>query len=785
MPPLTRSQRVTNSDATPYPLHDATSPQPAESIANGSICDQPLADLLRSAQVPSKWTETPGREFVPSKKLEELVTRDAVRAELEASQAQFKRGNLQKILSAVCGAPRDPQRASARQLFAILTLIGQAALIGAVIDEGITDQDLPLLYTRRRPGGHKLLCRRAPQGQGFIVCQSLERLQVLSQEAFDRTQYTIHVPWFRLSSACSPEIQHLTLDWSLTLPFVSDEYAAEAEYVVEDEHVAEDEHGYEAIFAAPSRSGNADSAASSGTRTGGFGEVRKIKIHPQQYNCQDFPTSERRNNCFALKILKADTSQEIFDRERTSLERLMAGPHANIVCLLGTMERQSDLLVNSRYYFIFPWADSNLHDFIKTKHPEPDDLNRDAALARWMARQMLGLAEALKLVHQSEGVGAMGMKHGRHGDIKPQNILWYRGPGDDMGTLKLADFGAAEFHSEHSVNVKADLAQHSPTHRAPEHDTSAFVTPRVDVWSLGAVLLELVVWYMCGYQGWQDFAEARSGEDDGVNVGSWIQLDKYFNVARRDGTPREASVKEAVHKQISDLRGHRLCSSYFSEVLDMIENQMLIIPFKDRILCRDLVQRFQTLSAKCQDSETFCTEPHYRRTAAMSNNSTPILLSPRTPEERPCLPAMVSNLGSFLSQPSAEGTWSSNRLSPSPMVGYQTPMTSRENTEEFDLLSAEQPAAPVVVVKAALRKSDSMPEDGPQHRGPPAGACLGTPSRDCTRLSPRGVVASFSSLRNELAVDGSLPVSSGRKRTNREAFDEKFLPNKIAKRETY
>ncbi|KAI6360869.1 hypothetical protein MCOR25_006604 [Pyricularia grisea] len=772
MPPLTRSRCWTNSNTSPYPLHYATPPPATATSAEDSDHRERLENLLRSAQVPSKWTEAPGREFVPSKKLEELVTRDAVRAELEAGPTQFTRRKLQKILGAVCGTPKDPQRASARRLFAILVLIGEAALIGGVIDERITDDHLPLLYTRSHRGAPKVLCRRAPRGQDPIVCRSLAHLPARDQEAFESKQYTIHVPSFRLSSASAPEIQHLTLDWDMMLPFVSDEDAAE------------DEYGFAAAFAAQPRVGHGDSAASSGTRTGGFGEVRKIRIHPQQYNCQDFPTSESSNNCFALKILKVNTRKEVFARERTSLERLMASPHANIVCLLGTMERQSPHLGNSRYYFIFPWADSNLHDFITTKHPKLSSLSRDVALVRWMARQMLGLAEALKLVHRTEGVGAVDTKktHGRHGDIKPQNILWYRGVGDDMGTLKLADFGAAEFHSEHSVNVQAELAQHSPTHRAPEHDTSAFVTPRVDVWSLGAVLLELVVWYMCGYQGWKDFTRARSEEDDGVNVGRMIQLDKYFNVVRRDGIPRDAFVKEAVHKQISDLRDHGLCSSYFAKVLDIIEQKMLIIPFNDRISCRDLVRKFQTLSRKCQDSDPFCTEPHYRITAAMSATPTSSSSAPRTPEERPGLSEMGSNFSSVPSQPPKAEVWSL-----SPLVGgYQTPMTSRENTQEFDVLFTEQPETCDTAqgaVKAPLRKSDSVPEDGRQHNVPPKGAYLSTSTVNCSRPTSK-VATSFSSLRNELTVDGCLSLSSGRKRTNREMFEDEYRPRKIVKRLT-
>ena len=43
-------------------------------------------------------------------------------------------------------------------------------------------------------------------------------------------------------------------------------------------------------------------------------------------------------------------------------------------------------------------------------------------------------------------------KHGRHGDIKPENIIWFRDD-EPYGTLKIADFGTAELGS-HSTPLQ-------------------------------------------------------------------------------------------------------------------------------------------------------------------------------------------------------------------------------------------------------------------------------------------------------------------------------------------
>ncbi|KAI7910063.1 CMGC/CDK protein kinase [Pyricularia oryzae] len=543
-----------------------------------------LGKILRKERVASKWTEQPGSWFVPSKRLQKLVTRNAVRAELLKPGTETTTTTLKEILDAVCGTPRKPQSASARRLFAILTLINQAKVIGAVIDEGVTDGHLPLVHTSGNHRAGKLsLCRRVPLQKEPDACTSLAGLAPHVQEGFVNSQKTIDVPTFRLGPAGTLPIviQHLELDWSTTLPFVHHKSM-----------VGKDVQ----CFADSWRSGNgaADhSGASSGTRTGGFSEVCKIKIHSQQYNREDFPTSKGGKGFFALKILKQNTTREMFDRERTTLERLMAYPQANIVRLLGTMERHNSNEDLPTYYLIFPWADSNLEDFMVAKHPVDGKPSRGAALTLWVARQALGLARALELLHHCSAVGRDGRQaskpFGRHGDIKPSNILWYcgaqRGDRDDdagMGTLKLADFGAAEFHSEHTMETPANQAINTPSHRAPEYETGKPISPSVDVWSLGAVLLELVVWYMGGKAAWVGFRGARLDETDAMCAvhDKMVKNDSYYKLLRQNenGHVVGADVKESVHSV----------------------HEMLVVAADKRISSEDLVRKLETLVENCE-----------------------------------------------------------------------------------------------------------------------------------------------------------------------------------------
>ncbi|KAH7268549.1 hypothetical protein B0J15DRAFT_578735 [Fusarium solani] len=64
---------------------------------------------------------------------------------------------------------------------------------------------------------------------------------------------------------------------------------------------------------------------------------------------------------------------------------------------------------------------------------------------------------------------------GRHGDIKPENILWFSGPRpfteNYKGILKITDFGIAEFSTKPAVDRKRrGDAPNSATCCAPEID---------------------------------------------------------------------------------------------------------------------------------------------------------------------------------------------------------------------------------------------------------------------------------------------------------------------------
>lgn len=161
-----------------------------------------------------------------------------------------------------------------------------------------------------------------------------------------------------------------------------------------------------------------------------------------------------------------------------------------------------------------------------------------------MTSQWLGLAHGLLAIHYcppdeeselsdgqaNDGLGSERV-NGRHGDIKPENILWFQmHNAEDQqtsvdGKLVISDFGLTEFHRFETGVVSSRGIAISPTYRAPEYDVDAGISQSYDIWTLGCVLLEFIVWYLQGFEAFDQFSQDRATEDPGL-----ISEDKFFKI---------------------------------------------------------------------------------------------------------------------------------------------------------------------------------------------------------------------------------------------------------------
>lgn len=224
-----------------------------------------------------------------------------------------------------------------------------------------------------------------------------------------------------------------------------------------------------------------------------------------------------------------------FDREAEALEYVRNDNNPHLIKLLATYYDESF------YNLIFPWAAGNLQDYWQwhSKAQRPTIL--------WVITQCLGIAKALQRIHHYSFPGEGGQaKMGRHGDIKPENILWFPSETtsgtNDQGVLVLSDFGLTRFHHTDSVHRTYRTLAASPTYRAPDFDLKERISPFWDIWSLGCVYLEFLTWYLQGYKAVERFSEQRANQD----FAPYVREDKFFVL--EEGAELRAYVKSSVTK---------------------------------------------------------------------------------------------------------------------------------------------------------------------------------------------------------------------------------------------
>lgn len=240
--------------------------------------------------------------------------------------------------------------------------------------------------------------------------------------------------------------------------------------------------------------------------------------------------------------------------------------HRHLISLLATYEHHKS------FYLIFPWAEAHLRDFWEDKNPSP---TVDYETALWTAEQCRGIADGLVNIHHYESShskngenqqlhpGSAQTRHrqdrmskgpadklfGRHGDLKPDNILWFRDPSDenDRGILKITDFGLTEFKTHSKFYKRKSEVAITPSYRAPECDLQEGVAgPSSDIWSLGCIYLELITWFLGGKELVQEFRERRTSFDPMFYD---FKTDTFFEIVKcngRGGITTGAMVKPSV-----------------------------------------------------------------------------------------------------------------------------------------------------------------------------------------------------------------------------------------------
>ncbi|KAK0763517.1 hypothetical protein N5P37_002894 [Trichoderma harzianum] len=304
------------------------------------------------------------------------------------------------------------------------------------------------------------------------------------------------------------------------------------------------------------------SAKQSGDGSGHFGEVRKLQLHYAHYrqgeyvSCGSFDVAVKR----LFQNGQQTDVDKFYEKERHTLETMKELNNKHLIKAIATYTKGNDK------FFLFPWANGgNLQDMLKSSRG-----TLDKNLVAWVLDQIVGLSEAIKALHD---------KNIRHGDIKPSNILC-SGPGTgnlNESTLIIADVGLAKQHEmytryrNNTTTTRHGSITYEPPEVSPKRQLKT-LSRKYDIWSLGCVFLELIIWAV-------------------------------YDILEEAGPGGAEQIHSAIGIWTKRLRGDLKGSSAFSDVITLIEEKLLIISDKERADSKAVVKSLETVRGKVPEQD--------------------------------------------------------------------------------------------------------------------------------------------------------------------------------------
>ena len=223
----------------------------------------------------------------------------------------------------------------------------------------------------------------------------------------------------------------------------------------------------------------------------------------------------------------------------------------------------------------------------------------------WLLHQVHGIADAVKHIHHLSGPeppapspslvapAVEQRKTAWHHDLKPENILFFLDSCTARGTFRISDWGSGkvnEYRRTSSIHTRHPIG--TVTYEPPEATSEGSTSRPYDLWSLGCVCLELLIWAVFGPEAVDNFSDERGNEkpvsnsltgtlrDDAfwIKVGTeyvlrssviaWMQtLDKTL---AEPSAPPFKELLECVRHMLEIKANKRIKASELSELLDQI-----------------------------------------------------------------------------------------------------------------------------------------------------------------------------------------------------------------------
>jgi serine/threonine protein kinase len=199
---------------------------------------------------------------------------------------------------------------------------------------------------------------------------------------------------------------------------------------------------------------------------------------------------------------------------------------------------------------------------------------------------MLGLAGAVKDLHS---------ENCRHGDLKPENILQFNKADEEL--LVIADVSMSRIHKEATHLRTGGLTIRDTTSKYEAPEAYMYVkAPRsrkYDIWSLGCVFLEFVIWFLYDFEAIEIFSYDRAEVDNCM----------YFYTSTRKGIEIHPRVSEVIQVLRQDIRCQG--GTGFEALLSLIEDSLLQVEVERRDTAIGVVTILEAILMEAEKSPSY------------------------------------------------------------------------------------------------------------------------------------------------------------------------------------
>lgn len=254
----------------------------------------------------------------------------------------------------------------------------------------------------------------------------------------------------------------------------------------------------------------------------------------------------------------------VWEQEVRMMKLVSQLDHNHIIQCFGSMQ------LGTRCLMMFPWADGQTLGTFWAERQFDLQSNVQAIL-----NQLRGLADALDAMHNFESQSDA-EESITHGDLKPDNILRFLAPGSDIGTLKIADLAFSEHHLEATKYRSGGSISRYVTvfYGAPELELGSQPRSRSsDLWSMGCIIFEFIIWILYGYKELVAFY---------VELGGSSGARRYYEVVERDRISVHSVVMRWMsHIEVYDPEFAR--KSAVADLMEFVKKRLLVVPRHQRV----------------------------------------------------------------------------------------------------------------------------------------------------------------------------------------------------------